>query len=338
MHDYYRILGIKNSASLDDIKRAYRILARRYHPDINPAESASNKFREVQEAYQTLSDPDKRQLYDITAEAYQKKTFDARLKGYSQAHGVGQNPRTAGHSGDKQRKETTKNSSAPSNQGVSAWEVVSEDIEAIKEGLSGAKKHIKGLFEAVKSSGKALLRKKRPKISVVELSITIEESIRGAKKKVELVNGAESRSVSIQIPVGVRDGSVLRLRKKNDREELIIIFRLASHPYLSIKPKGLIIEVPVTVKEAMFGAQIKVPGLTDQILLKIPAGTQSGTELRLKGRGIQGRDSTGDLFVRVMVVTPTETEDSEAKDLAEQFESLYKDGVRSHLGVSLLGE
>lgn len=338
MLDYYRILGIKNSASIDDIKRAYRILARRYHPDINPAESASNRFREVQEAYQTLSDPDKRQLYDMTAEAYQKKTFDARLKGYSKAHGFEQTPKPSSDYSATFKKETAKKQSENTNQGASPWEVVSEDIEALKESISGAKKHLKGLIESVKKSGKALLKKRGPKISIVELSITVEESIRGARKKVELVHAAESRSVSVQIPVGVRDGSVLRLRKKNDAEELIIIFRLASHPYLSIKPKGLIVEVPITIREAMLGAQIKIPGLTDQILLKIPAGTQTGTELRLKGQGIQGKDSTGDLFVRLLVVTPTEFEATELRDLAEKFENYYKDGVRAHLSSSILGE
>ncbi len=332
MLDYYKILGLKNSATVDDVKRAYRILARRYHPDINPNQSASARFREIQEAYQILSDPDKRQLYDATAEAYQKKVFEARLKSYAQGKP------SASHSSTSQKSEKPKQGASDQKSRPSPWEVVSEDLAAIKEGFTDASEKLRGIFSSIKSKSWALLSGKQKKLSIVELSISVEESLKGARKKVEILEPGGARKISIQIPVGVRDGSIMRLRKKGESEEVVVIFRLAAHPYLSIKPKGLVIEVPVTVNEAIFGAQIKIPGLNDSLLVKIPPGSQSGFEVRVKGQGIQGRDSAtpGDLFLRLMIMAPTESSAAGLNEVSQKLEGYYSSPVRGHFPGSIL--
>ena len=345
MLDYYRILGVKNSATIDDVKRAYRILARRYHPDINPSTSASQKFREVQEAYQTLSDPDKRQLYDMTADAYQKKIFNDRLKSYSTAQGFkdSANSKASSQSKDSQAQKPAADRSKSSyshapHSGPTPWEVVSDDLAALKEGFSGATNKIKTLLGSLKDTGASFLKKTPRTISIVELAISVEDSLKGIRKKVEIIEPTGTRKVSIQIPVGVRDGSILRLKKKTDSEELIVIFRLAGHPFLSIKPKGLIIEVPITLHEALYGAQIKIPGLNDEILVKVPPGTQGGTELRLKGQGIQGKDSPGDLFVRLLVMTPPDANAPGLKEISEKLQNYHPVNIREHLKGSIIGE
>lgn len=333
MRDYYTVLGIKNSASGEEVKRAYRILARRYHPDINPSAAASNRFREIQEAYKTLSDPETKKLYDLTAEAFEKQQFEQKLKGYSPQP---DQPRKE----QKQRNTPPHNSTAPT---TSPWEAVSEDIGKIKDGVSdigrGLSQKIQDLKRKLTGSILNIGKGAQTKVSVVELSISVEESLKGIRKKVEIPEPEGIRKVSVQIPPGVRDGSVLRLRNKADnKEDLLIIFRLATHPFISIKPKGLIIEVPITVSEALYGAQIRVPGIHDNILIRVPSGSQSGTEVKVKEKGILGKDGRhGDLFVRLMIVVPPEPYAALLKEKAEALNGYYGQDVRATLPNSILG-
>lgn len=332
MRDYYKTLGIKNSASTEEVKRAYRILARRYHPDINPSAAAGEKFREIQEAYKTLSDAETKKLYDLTAEAFEKQAFEQRLKGYT--------PQPDRPRDEQKSQDPYKTSTIPT---PSPWEAVSEDIGKIKDGVSDISRNlgekVKGLRKRLTESVSNFGRKTQTRVSVVELSISVEESLKGIRKKVEIPEPEGIRKVSIQIPPGVRDGSVLRLRNKADeKEDLLIIFRLASHPFISIKPKGLIIEVPITVAEALYGAQIKVPGIHDTIMVRIPPGTQSGSEIKIKEQGILGKDGKhGDIFVRVLVVVPTEPNAALLKEKAEALSGYYGGDVRANLPSSILG-
>jgi DnaJ-class molecular chaperone len=164
------------------------------------------------------------------------------------------------------------------------------------------------------------------------------DAIRGLKKTVELNDGTSLKKISVTIPAGVRSGSVIRFRRReNTSEEIVIIIRVAAHPFLSIAPKGLIIEVPITVKEAVLGARIKVPTLDEPSTVFIEPGTQSGTEVRLRGQGIQYRDGAkGDLFVRVMVRVPATHGAVGLAEKCGELEMYYEKSVREALPHSIL--
>jgi hypothetical protein len=167
-----------------------------------------------------------------------------------------------------------------------------------------------------------------PKISVMEVSLTMRDAVFGTRKIVEIPGARpeQSQKVSIRIPGGVRNGSIIRLKAKaGTHDELVFIARVASHPFLTLLPKGLVAEIPVTVGEALLGASITVPTLDDPVVVKIPAGMQSGQEIRLKERGIPQKDGTkGDLFLRLLVRLP----DGNAEKLRESVQALDKNYAR----------
>jgi curved DNA-binding protein len=178
------------------------------------------------------------------------------------------------------------------------------------------------------------------KVSVLEVSITIKEAILGTKKTIEIVEPEGLRKVSVKIPPGVRNGSVVRLQGRGlPREDLVLVIRIAYHPYLSIHPKGLVVEIPVTVHEAIAGATIMVPTLEEPAAIKIPAGTNSGTELRVKEKGVPLKDGgRGDLFVRILVKIPEHPEAVGLKEKANELSLYYETPVRDGMPKSLLEE
>ncbi|MDZ4784868.1 MAG: J domain-containing protein, partial [bacterium] len=212
---------------------------------------------------------------------------------------------------------------------------IEEKLGDIKEAFAEKGSWLKENFQKLK---KHLKKDSDIKVSIVEVSISIEDAIKGVKKKIEIVEPEGSRKVSVVISSGVRDGSVIRLRNKNDRnEDLVLIIRLASHPYLTIKSKGLIMEIPITINEAVAGAQIKVPGIDDAILLKVQPGTQSGTELRIKEQGILGKDGKkGDLFVRFLIMAPPEPNAALLKEKTSEIQKYYEQDIRADLPETIV--
>jgi DnaJ-class molecular chaperone len=149
---------------------------------------------------------------------------------------------------------------------------------------------------------------------------------------------APVRKISVQIPAGVRTGSIIRFRRKEDpSEEIVVVVQVEHHPWLCITERGITMEIPLTVAEAIEGGKIQVPSLGDPLLVTVEPGTQSGREVRLKGQGIVHRDgSWGDLFIRFLVKIPT---GSGTEELAAQGRSLsphYTQPVRAHLPKSIL--
>ena len=327
-------LGLKNSASLDEVKRAYRILARRHHPDINGRADAGERFKEIQEAYNTLRDPEKKKLYDATAEAFLKQQFNQKLKSYSKYAESSARSKEPPKESFKSKVESAWEE-APFNVPLDPFKDLSS---LINQGRSFSLKSYDWLKDKGKDFKERFQRASKTKVSIVEVSVTIEESLKGVRKKVEFVEPEGTKKVSIVIPPGVRDGSVIRLRNKsNKNEDLIIVVRLAHHPFLSIKAKGLIMEIPVTVSEALYGAQIKVPGVEDSILVKIPSQSQSGSEVRIEGQGIQGRDGKrGDLFIKVMIMTPPDPNAALLKEKTDELNKYYEKDVRAQLPTTLL--
>jgi DnaJ-class molecular chaperone len=172
----------------------------------------------------------------------------------------------------------------------------------------------------------------------MEVSVPIADAIRGARKTVEIPEGTGSRKISVTIPPGVRNGSVIRFRRKEDpSEEIVILTRVAAHPFLSMSQKGLIVELPISVGEALQGSKVQVPTLDEPVLLTVEPGTQSGSEVRLKGKGVHFREgSRGDLFVRFMIRVPDAADAVGLKEKSAELEAYYGRTVRAGMPRTLL--
>lgn len=337
LQNYYQILGVNPSASAQEIRRAYRILARRYHPDVNPGHASEERFKQIAAAYRVLNDPDRRAKFDaeLGASAYE------RIR-RGQAAYQRQQAQAARRATATERFYRTR----PDLFGKLAAEEEERPAESPKarapsrgESLvSTAKRAWLALRDLLPQGDAKAIKKHIRKVSILEVSVTMREAIIGAKKVVEIPEDEGPRKVSVRIPPGARTGSVLRLRRPGDEsEELVFFLRVNSHPFLNILARGLVVELPVSPAEAISGTSISVPTLSEPAILAIPPGSQSGSELRLRGQGITLPDgSRGDLFYRLIVRVPTCHQAVGIGQLATELDRYLEQPVRSDLPSSLL--
>jgi len=340
-NNLYAVLGVQQNASVDEIRRAYRILARRYHPDVNPGSqqtgkfSAIAKFSEISTAYATLSDEKLRSAYDAERNIA-SLVSEAQKRTHSRAN------KNNNSKVQPQKIAIVKSSTRPSdfNAGLSKLLKLSRDF-ALR--LLGA---------ARKENARSL--------AIVEVSLGIFEALLGCKKSVELAdpaNGNQLRKISLVIPPGSRSGSILRLKASLSRvtaphstkvvserlEEILIIFRVANHPFIAIENRGVVIDLALTLAESIQGATLILPTFDEPVALKIPAFTSSGQEFRLKGKGVLHSDATrGDLYFRTLIKLPDDN--SARSKLALEFSNGVHDygtrenGIRSYLPPSFSQE
>jgi DnaJ-class molecular chaperone len=344
MQNHYETLSINSSATEDEIRRAYRILARRYHPDVNPGETSAERFKAIAEAYAVLRDKESKQQYDIELEKYLRKNVSRQFKAYEkqQRRATATERYYKAQKADYEKIKEWQEQRARAEAEEAASAKKSDKFD-LKTKLDTVRKSLKGLLESASSrttdnkSSKPAKSARVSKISILEVSVTIFDVISGVRKTVEIEEPEGSRKINVRIPAGVRNGSIVRLRANNlPGEEVVLIIRVARHPFLSIEQKGLMIEIPITINEAISGATIKVPTLEDPVMLKIPPNTSSGTELRLRGRGIPEKDSAGDLFVRLMIKVPESEHAVGIKDRAADLDLYYEHSVRQDLPKTLL--
>lgn len=306
--DLYTTLGLQRSASTDEIRRAYRILARRYHPDVNPGSHSAERFKSISAAYETLSDEGKRSAYD--AELQTAAQFSQAAK-RAQAYAANQ----ARRANPSKPSMATSLKKAASSQTPSA-----------------------SLWNRIRSVGENLLPRQKRSLAVVEVSLSIREAVLGGKKSIELQpeGNEQNRKISLTVPPASRNGSILQLRSKRESgEEILIIFRVAPHPFVSVEPRGIIVELTLSLAEAVNGATLIVPTFEDPVALKIPPFTSSGQEFRLRGKGVGGVGGVhGDLFFRALIKLP---EDQSARDLLiTETKTFLKDNdLRNYLPQSL---
>ena len=320
--DYYAILGVPRTATPDEIKKAHRRLARKYHPDLNPSDKdAEAKFKEIQEAYEVLSDPQKRKRYDqLGAE------WDAGAE-FRPPPGWGE------ERGEAEDQESYFHDNGEPFGGFSDF----------FESLYGGRRH--GF------RGGASFRMRGRDIEV-EVPITLEEAHRGTTRRLSLeidepcpecggtgtkdkrpcpaCHGTGTRpghkTLEVTIPAGVRDGTVLRLASQGEvganggpAGDLLVHIHLLPHPRFTVQgTDDLLLELPVAPWEAVLGARVPVETLDGQVELTIPAGSQTGRQFRLRGQGLRRRNgSRGDLYVRLKVVVPTRPS-AEEKELFQR--------------------
>jgi curved DNA-binding protein len=291
--DYYEVLGVPRSAPAAEIKRAYRQLARKHHPDLQPVAErakAAERFKEINEAYEVLSDPDKRAKYDALG-ANWKNGMDFTPP-----------PGAAGRSAE----------------GFSAESFSAEDLGDFSDFFSS-------MFGRTAGRGArgGSVRVTMPGADIeAELPVTLDDLLRGGKRRIQL---AEGRAVDVEIPLGVRDGVVLRLAGQGGRGvnggppgDLFLHLHLAPHPRYRVVGDDIEMDLPLWPWQAVLGAEVRVDTPEGPVTLTVPPGTQSGRRLRLRGRGLpRGDGSRGDLYavVRIMVperASPAEREAYEA--------------------------
>jgi DnaJ-class molecular chaperone len=317
--DFYEVLGVPREATADQIKKAYRAMARKYHPDVNPGDkSAETKFKEAQNAYDILSDAEKRAAYD----RYGHAAFEGMA-----AAGAG--PRASA-------------SEWASRFGEQGYETIdfSEFFGPsggahVTEGGGGIFDDLLGRMRGGRSAGPRVGRSVQ-----AELTIPFLTAVRGGETTIDIERASgQHESLVVKIPAGVDNGAKLRLKgqgepgaKGGPSGDLTVTIKVQPHSYFKREGNDLSVEVPVTVGEAILGAKVDVPTLDGSKAVPIPAGSSSGLRLRLKGQGVapSGGKTPGDLFVVVKVVVP-KTIDEESRKLIEQFQSRNPSNPRGGL-------
>ncbi|MBE9041763.1 J domain-containing protein [Oscillatoriales cyanobacterium LEGE 11467] len=314
--DYYAILGVSKNASEADIKKAFRKLARKYHPDMNPDnKQAEAKFKEVSEAYEVLSDTDKRNKYDRFGQYW--KQAGSASPGSRSRTGVGSNVgnfdfgqydnfdefinELLGNFGGGRTNNNTRNrwsysTNGASNNGFGGF----GGYEDFASYANGATKNT-SKTSAKSPSGTSLDRE-------ATLSLTFAEAFAGVRKRLNL----GSETINVRIPAGAKSGSRVRVKGKGKRDgygrqgDLYLNVELQSHRFFQFEGDNLVCEVPISPDEAVLGAQIDVPTPDGTVTVNVPAGVRSGQSLRLRGKGWPKPKGGGrsDQLVRLTIVPP----------------------------------
>jgi len=311
--DYYKTMGVGRDATQDEIKRSYRKLARKYHPDVSKESDAETHFKEIGEAYEVLKDPEKRAAYDQL--------------GMNWSGGQDFRPPPDWDAGFEFR-------------GANSEEVDPAAFSDFFESLFGHG----GRTSAGQRSQRFHARGEDHHAKVL---IGIEDAYNGAKKSVTLRSPAmdqqghvhlKERNLNVQIPKGIRQGQKIRLAGQGSTGigegqagDLYLEIEFEPHPLFRVLQKDVYIDLPVAPWEAALGAKIKVPTPAGVIEMSLPANTKSGNKLRLKGKGIPG-NPPGDILVSPQIVLPPATSEK-AKEVYQNMKDELQFNPRSHLGV-----
>ena len=328
--DYYEILGVGRSAPDDEIKKAYRKLARKFHPDLNPGDkSAEERFKQLQEAYDVLSDKENRKLFDQYGENWRvvKQAGGPPPPGWDASRRPTGEARTTGRAGGFDFN----------------------DFEGGGFESGGGFDIFEEMFG--RGRGARARRSNRGEDAEAQLELSIEEAHRGVRKTLQLqvaetcptcsgtgvkdgkpcptCNGLgqvlRTKTVDVNVPAGARDGSIVRLAGlggagSNGAQpgDLYLHLHLRPHSKFTVRGDDLEFELPINPWEAVLGARIGVPTIDGQVEMTIPAGSQSGQKLRLRGQGMKKRgEGRGDLYARLKIVVP--------KSVSEEERRLYKE-------------
>ncbi|MGW5340821.1 DnaJ C-terminal domain-containing protein [Rhodococcus pyridinivorans] len=294
--DYYEALGVPRSADTDEIQQAYRRLARKYHPDINKDPTAEDKFKEINEAYQVLSDPDTRKRYDRFGDDFRRvpEDYDERVRAGAGGYGGGGYGGGGGAGGRR----------VHFGQGFGGEGGVDfEDLFGQMFGGGGAYGPIPGADQEA------------------ELELTLEEAYRGGKRTLRL----DGRRYDVDIPVGVLDGQRIRLAGQGGRGnggappgDLYLVVRIKPHSRFRVQGRDIYVDLPVSPWEAALGATVAVPTPGGEAKVKVVPGSSTGRKLRLRGEGMPNpRGSNGNLYAEIKVMVPSKPTARE-RELFEQ--------------------
>jgi curved DNA-binding protein len=285
-HDYYETLGVKPDAGADEIKQAYRKLARKFHPDVSKEPKAEDRFKEINEAYEALREPERRREYDR-----------ARAGGF--------------RAGDEFRP----------GPGGGGFEYDFGD------GNGQFSDFFESLFGRMRG-GPRRAGREGPSETRAEFEIDLETAYAGGKQRVNLQAGRSTRTLEVKVPKGIASGQSIRLAGQGplgpDGEpgDLLLTIRIRPHPRFRLDGRDVTMDLPIAPWEAALGGRVSVPTLGGAVDMAIPAGSQSGRKLRLKGRGLGSASTQGDQYVILQVHTPA-ADDAHARAAYEAFQAAF---------------
>lgn len=309
--DYYKILGVSRTASDDEIRRAYRKLARRYHPDVSKEPDAEQTFRDINEAYEVLKDADKRAKYDAVGDDW---------RGGRVPHGAASGWQSTGPGFEDE----------PFGAGFDG----ASGFSAFFDMLFG-----RGAGRSWGAASGATDRRAAPPGADAEAAIelTLEEAARGGIREMTLQDPATgtSKRLRVRIPAGVRDGQRIRCAGQGgqavaggSRGDLYLRVRVRPDSRFRVDGDDLLTTVSLSPAKAALGTVATVPTLEGRVQVKVPQGSSSGRKIRLRGKGLKSRDGrAGDLFVEVKIVVPTQLSKRE-RELYEELDRLTSKGSR----------
>jgi curved DNA-binding protein len=294
--DFYEMLGVSRTASPGEIQRAYRQLARQYHPDVNSDPAAEDRFKEIGEAYDVLSDPDKRRRYDAFGPNFRQVP-----------EGADGRPR-----GRRQRARARSGTAAASGAGGPDEEVwfstggADVDLEDLFDGMFRGRRGWGPIPGADQEA---------------QLELSVEDAYRGGPRSVTLSGSGGTRSYDVTIPAGVVDGQRIRLAGQGGQGsdgaaagDLYLVVRIKPDSRYRVNGRDVTTTLPVAAWEAALGASVSVPTPTGEKRLTVPPGTSSGRRLRLRGQGIPNpKGKPGDLYAEVRIMVPATLTDEERR-------------------------
>ena len=292
--DYYKLLGVERSARAEDIAKAYKRLARKFHPDLNPGDKqAEEKFKDINEAYEVLKDPEKRRLYDQLGPNWQHGQQFQGEPGFENVH-------------------FTFNGKSFDGSGFSDF------FETLFGGTGrGGGTGARGTHFGPDPFGGFSARPRRGRDVEAELPLTLEEASRGGRRTVTLQTGGGPKTLEVNVPAGIREGAKLRLSGQGDAlpggsaGDLFLRIRYLPHDRFRVEGDNLHCDVFLSPWEGVLGTKISVPTLEGEVSLAIPPGSSSGRKFRLRGKGLGSGANRGDLLARVMIRVPAQVSEQE---------------------------
>lgn len=336
--DYYEILGVARTATADEIKKAHRKWVRQYHPDVNKNNpQAEAKFKEVQEAYDVLSDDHKRKQYDQFGHA-----------GVGAEPGYGARP-GAGGGGDPFEAFRRAQQQAGPRQGYRRWQpgpnVSVEDFD-IGAGGGAGDAGFADIFEqffgqratggggaasagarARSGGGRERTQAARGEDIEYPVTLTFAQAARGMTLPLQISRDGKLETIDVKIPAGVKEGSRVRIKGKGQHTngepgDLFIVTRVLPHPYFRREGMDIQMDLPVSMYEALLGTKVEVPTLDGPVTITVPPGTSSGAKLRIRERGIHRGNEKGDQYCVIKVLVPKQIDD-EDKALLQQLQQKH---------------
>jgi DnaJ-class molecular chaperone len=325
MKDPYEVLGVAKSASEAEIKKAFRTLAKKHHPDKHAGDEAAQKrFQEISGAYDILGDKEKRTQYDAGAIGPDgnPRGFDPRAGGFRQGHPFGSGfGGFGGGGGQGGAREFHFSFDDGAGSGAGGFEDIFADL------MGGARR-------GGRQSRQNQSRQTKGEDFTAAVTVSFDEAASGGTRRVVLQNGEQ---IDVKIPVGVKDGQTIRVKGRGGaglgggpNGDILLTVSVAPHPTMTRDGNDIRMDLPVTLKEAVLGGKVPVPTLTGTVSLSVPPNSNTGTTLRLKGKGIaaHGGAAAGDLYVRLVVSLPDKPDEA-LKSFASSWQADYDPRVKT---------
>ncbi len=312
--NYYEILGVAANAPADEIKMAFRRLARRYHPDVNPSDkSAEEKFKQINEAYDVLSDETKRQQYELQFFNGSKRKKSPRSSNENQGKRDFDFPQFGDFNNfvEQVRQRSTINNNSATN----STRFRPTNTEAYRPGTT--------------KRAKVINSRPLPRDIEAKLALPLEKAYQGGRERIRLEDG---RSLEVELPSGMYDGQKIRLRGQGINDgDLYLKISIASHPIFKVDGADISCQIPLTPSEAILGGAVEVPTIDGLVKMNVPPNVKSGQRLRLAHKGYpNSRGERGDQLVVLQIAVPEKISKKE-RELYEQIRQLEKFNPRRNL-------